>query len=174
MLVRLYSKSFKLGFNTMWTKNFQMYKSGFIKGRGTRDQIANIPWIIEKTREFQEKKNLLLLHWLHGSLCVDHKKLWKILREMGIPCHHTCLLRNLILDQKKQLELDMEQQTGIPNWERSMSRPYIVTWLFNFYAEYIMWNARLDGSQAGIKIPRRNINNFRYADNTTLMAGSEE
>ena len=76
--------------------------------------------------------------------------------------------------KKEQLELDMEQQTGIPNWERSMSRPYIVTWLFNFYAEHIKWNAGLDEAQAGIKIARRNIDNLRYTDDTILMAESQE
>ena len=75
--------------------------------------------------------------------------------------------------KKQQLELDMERQTG-SNGERSMSRLYIVTGLFNLYAEYIMWDAGLDEAQAGIKTARRNINNLRYADDTTLMAESEE
>ena len=75
-------------------------QAGFRKGRGTRDQIANIHWIIKRTREFQ-KINLLLLYWLHQSLdCVDHNKLWKILKEMGIPDHLTCLLRNLYTGQE--------------------------------------------------------------------------
>ena len=76
--------------------------------------------------------------------------------------------------KKEQLELDMEQQTGIPNWERSMSRLYIVTCLFNFYAEHIKWNAGLDEAQAGIKIARRNIDTLRYTDDTILMAESQE
>ena len=84
-------------------------QAGFRKGRGTRDQIANIHWIIEKAREFQEN---IYFYWLCQSLCVDHIKLWKILKEMGIPDHTTCLLRNLYAGQKQQLELDMEQQTG--------------------------------------------------------------
>ena len=75
--------------------------------------------------------------------------------------------------KKQQLELDMEQQTG-SNQERSMSRLYIVTLLFNLCTEYTMWSARLDESQAGIKMARRNINDFRYADDTTLMAESKE
>ena len=85
-------------------------QAGFSKGRGTRDQIANICWIIEKAREFQ-KKHLLLLRWLHQSLCVDYSKLWKMLKEMGIPDHLTCLLRNLYAGQEAT-ELDLEQQTG--------------------------------------------------------------
>ena len=74
-------------------------QAGFRKGRGTRDQIANIHWIIEKPREFQ-KKHLLLLYWLHQSLCVDHNKLWKILKEMGITDHLTYFLRNLYASQE--------------------------------------------------------------------------
>ena len=75
--------------------------------------------------------------------------------------------------KKQQLELDMEQQL-VQNWERRMSRLYIVTLLFNLYAEYIVWNARLGEAQAGIKISVRNINNLRCTDDTTLMAVSEE
>ena len=79
-------------------------QAGFRKGRGTRDQIADICWIMEKAREFQEN--------IYFSLCVDHNKWWKILKEMGIPDHLICLLRNLYAVRKQQLELDMEQQTG--------------------------------------------------------------
>ena len=88
--------------------------------------------------------------------CVDHNKLWKILKEMRIPGHLTCLLRNLYAGQ--------EAHQG---WILSPC-------LFNLYADYILQNTRLDEAQAGIKIARRNINNFTYADYTTLMAESEE
>ena len=91
--------------------------------------------------------------------CVDHNKLYKIIKEMGIPDHLTCLLRNMYAGQKQQLELDMEKWTG-SKLGKNMSRLYIVTLLFNLYAEYIMWNARLDEVQAGIKISGRNINNL--------------
>ena len=89
----------------------------FRKGRGTRDQIGNIPWIIEKAREFQENKTkqniyLCFIDYAKAFDCVDHNKLWEILKEMGIPDHLTCLLRNLYAGQEAQLELDMEQQTG--------------------------------------------------------------
>ena len=87
---------------------------------------------------------------------MDHNKLWKILREMGIPDHLACFLRNLYAGQET-IEPDMEQQAGS-----------------KLGKEYIMWNARLDEAQAGIKTARRNINNFRYADDTTVMAESEE
>ena len=92
------------------------------------------------------------------------------MKEMGIPDHLTCLLTYMQV-RKQQLELDNRL---VPNRKRSTSRLYIVTLLFNFYAEYIMRNAGLEEAQAGIKTARRNINNLRYADDTTLMAESEE
>jgi len=114
-----------------------------------------------------------LFDYARGFDCVDHNKLYKITKEMGIPDHLTCLLRNMYAGQKQQLELDMEQWTG-SKLGKSMSRLYIVTLLFNLYAEYIMWNARLDEAQAGIKTARRNINNLRYAEDITFTAESEE
>ena len=85
---------------------------GFRKGRGTRDQIANIHWITEKAREFQKNIYFCFIDYAKAFDCVDHNKLWKILKEMGILNHLPCLLRNLYAGQKQQLELDMEQQTG--------------------------------------------------------------
>ena len=87
-------------------------QAGFRKGRGTRDQIANICWIIEKAREFQKNIYFCFIDYAKAFDCVDHNKLWKILQEMGIPDHLTYLLRNLYASQEQQLELDMEQQTG--------------------------------------------------------------
>ena len=84
----------------------------FRKGRGTRDQIANIRWIMEKTREFQENIYFCFIDYAKAFDCVDHNKLWKILKELGIPDHLTCLLRNHMQVRKQQLELDMEQQTS--------------------------------------------------------------
>ena len=87
-------------------------QAGFRKSRGTRDQIASICWIIEKAREFQKNINFYFIDYAKAFDCVDHNNLWKILQEMGIPDHLTCLLRNLYAGKKQQLELDMEQQTG--------------------------------------------------------------
>ena len=87
-------------------------QAGFRKGRGTRDQIANIRRFIEKAREFQKNIYFYLIDYAKDFGCVDHNKLWKILKEMGVPDHMTCLLRNLYAGQKPQLELDMEQQTA--------------------------------------------------------------
>ena len=129
--------------------------------------ILPTPWTIEKAREFQ-KKHLFLLSWLCRSLCMDHNKVWKILKEMEIPDHLTCLLGNLYAGQ----EATVRTRHGTKDWfqiGKGVRQGCILSpCLFNFYAEYIMWNARLDEAQTGIKIARRNINNLRYADDTTL------
>ena len=97
----------------MWTVNYQFtyVQAGFKKGRGTRDQIANIRWIIKKAREYQKNIYFCFLDYTKAIDCVDHSKLWKILQEIGIPDHLTCLLRNLYVGQEEQLEPDMKQQT---------------------------------------------------------------
>ena len=100
--------------------------AGFRKGRGTRDQIANICWIIGKAREFQ-KKNICFIDHAKAVDCVDHNRLWEILKEMGIPDHLTCLLRNLYAGQEATVRTG--RGTKVPNRERSMSRLYIVTLL---------------------------------------------
>ena len=110
-LVKWCSKFSKPGFSNTWTMNFQMFKAGFRKARGTRDQIANICWIMEKAREFQKNIYFCFIDYAKAFDCVDHNKLWKILKDMGIPDHLTCLLRNLYAGQEAT-ELDMEQQTG--------------------------------------------------------------
>ena len=145
----------------------------FRKGRGTRDQIANIRWIIKKAREFQKNIYLCLIDYAKAFDCVDHNKLWKILKEMGIPDHLTCLLKNLYASQEATVRTGHGTdwfQIGNGVCQGCILSPC----LFNLYAEYIMRNAGLEESQAGIKIARRNINNLRYADDTTLTAESEE
>ena len=91
--------------------NYEL-QTGFRKGRGTKDQIANICWIIEKAREFQKNIYFCFIDSTKAFECVNHNKLWKILKEMGIPDHLTCLLRTCMQVRKHQLELDMEKQTG--------------------------------------------------------------
>uniref|UniRef100_A0A4W2CGT2 RNA-directed DNA polymerase n=1 Tax=Bos indicus x Bos taurus TaxID=30522 RepID=A0A4W2CGT2_BOBOX len=149
-------------------------QAGFRKGRGTRDQIANIRWIMEKAREFQKNIYFCFLDYAKAFDCVDHNKLWKILKEMGIPDHLTCLLRNLYAGQ----EATVRTGHGTTDWfqiGKGVHQGCILSpYLFNLYAEYIMRNAGLEETQAGIKIAGRNINNLRYADDTTLMAESEE
>ena len=135
-------------------------QDGFRKGRGTRDQIANIHWITEKAREFQKNKHFCFVNYAKASDCVDHNKLWKIFKEMGIPDHLTCLLRNLDAGQ----EATLRTRHATTNWfqiSKGVRQGYILSpCLFNFYAEYIMRNAGLEEAQAGIKIARRNINNL--------------
>ena len=148
-------------------------QAGFRKGRGTRDQIANIHWIFEKAREFQKNIYFCFLDYAKAFDCVDHNKLWKILQEMGIPEHLTCLLRNLYAGQ----EATVRTGHGTIDWfqiGKGVRQGCILSpYLFNLYAEYIMKNAGLDEVQAGIKTAGRNINKLRYADDTTLMAESE-
>ena len=99
-LVKECSKFFKPGFKSTWTMNFQMFKLDLQKGRGSRDQTANIHWIIEKAKEFQKNIYFCFIDYAKDFDCVYHNKLWKILREMGIPDHLTCLLRNLYAGQE--------------------------------------------------------------------------
>ena len=87
-------------------------QAGFRKGRGTRDQMSNILWMTEKAREFQKIIYFCFIDYAKAFDCVDHSKLWKILKEMGIPDHLTCLLRNLYAGQEATVKMDMEQQTG--------------------------------------------------------------
>ena len=149
-------------------------QTGFRKGRGTRDQIANICCVIKKAREFQKSIYFCFINYAKAFDCVDHNALWKILKEMRIPDHLTCLLRNLYAGQ----EATVRTGHGTTDWfqiGKGVHQGYILSpCLFNLYAEYIMRNAGLDKAQAGIKIARKNINSLRYADDTTLMAESEE
>ena len=138
----------------------------FRKGRGTRDQIANIRWIIEKATESQKNIYFCFIYYAKAFDCLDHNKLWKILQELGIPDHLTCLLRNLYAGQ----EATVRTGHGTTDWFQIRKGVYQGCILSPclLYAEYIMWNARLDEAQARIKIARRNIHNFRYADDTPL------
>ena len=148
-------------------------QAGFRKGRGTRDQIANIRWIIEKAREFQ--KNI--------SFCfIDCKILWLCGQQQTVENSErngnisdlTCLLRNLYADQ----EAAVRTRHGTTDWfqvgKRLCQGCILSPWLFNLYVEYIMRNPGLDEAQAGFKIARSNMNNLRFTDDITLMAKSEE
>ena len=132
-------------------------QAGFIKARGTRDQIANIHWIIKKAREFQKNIYFCFIDYARAFDCVDHNRLWKILKEMGISHHLTCLLRNLYAGQ----EATVRTQLGTTDWFQIGKGLYIQSFciykglniqqgcilspcLFNLYAEYIMRNAGLD------------------------------
>ena len=149
-------------------------QAGFRKGKGTRDQIANMCWIIEKAREFQKNIYFCFIDYAKVFDYVDHNKLWKTLKEKGIPDHLTCLLRNLYAGQ----EATVRTGHGTTDWfqiGKAVRQTRILSpCLFNLYAEYIMRNAGLSEAQAGIKIAGRNINNLKCANGTALMAESEE
>ena len=160
-------------------------QAGFRNSRGTRDQIFNIRWIIKKAREFHShqqckrvpfQKNIYFcsIDYAKASDCVDHNKLWKILKEMGRPDHLACLLRNLYAGE----EAKVRTGHGTTDWfqiGKGVHQGCILSpCLFNFYAEYIMRNAGQEEAQTRTKILGRNINHLRYADVTTLMAESEE
>ena len=128
---------------------------------------------MEKAREFQKNIYFCFIDYAKAFDCVDHNKLWKTVKEMGIPAHLTCLLRNLYAGQEATVRTGHTTdwfQTGKGVCQGCILSPC----LFNLYAEYIMRNAGLAETQAGIKTAGRNINNLRYADDTTLMAESEE
>ena len=147
----------------------------FRKSRGVRDEIANIHSIIKK-QESSRKKNIYFcfIDYAKTFDCVDQNKLWEILKETGIPDNLTCLLRNLYAGQEATVRTDHRTidwfQIGKGVHQGCILSPL----LFNLYAKYLKNNVRLDEAQAGIKIAGRNINNLRYADDTTLMAESEE
>ena len=142
--------------------NFQLFKLDLEKA-----EEPEIKLIIKKAREFQKNSYKALD-------CVDHNKLWEILKEMGTSDHLTCLLRNLYAGQ----EATVRTGHGTTDWfqrGKGVRQGYILSpYLFNLYAEYINRNAGLDEAQAGVSIARRNINNLRYADDTTLTAESKE
>ena len=137
-------------------------QAGFRKGRGTRDQIANIHWIIKKARV--SEKHLLLLYWLYGS-----PQTRKILKEMGTLDHLTCLLRNLYSGQDATVRTRHRPTHWFQIEKRVLQGSVLSPCLCNLYAEHIMWNVRLDEAQVGVKISGRNISNLRYAEDTILM-----
>ena len=147
---------------------------GFRKDRGTRDQIANIHWTIEKERELQKNIYFCFTDYAKAFDCVHHNNLCKILQEMGISDHFTCLVRNLYADQ----EITVRTGHGTMDWfqiGKGVHQGCLLSpCLFNLYVEYTMQNAGLDESQAGIKISGRTINILRYADDITVMTESEK
>ena len=142
--------------------------------KGIIDLIANIHWIIEKAWEFQKNIYFWFIDYTKAFDCVDHNKLWKVLKEMEIPDHLTCLLRNLHACQ----EATVRTGYGAMDWfqiGKGVRQNYILSpCLFNLFAGHIMQNAQVNESQTVIKIAWKNMNNLRSADDTTLMAESQE
>ena len=137
-----------------------MFKLDFKRQR-TRDQIANICWIIENVREFQKKIYFSFINYVKAFDCVDLNKLWKILKRMGMPDHLTCLLRNLCAGQEATVRI----RHGRTDWSQIgkgvCQGCILIPCLFNLYGEYIMRNTGLEEAQAEVEIARRNINNLR-------------
>ena len=127
LLARSCSKSSKLGFNSTWNCEIPDVQAVFRKDRETRDQTVNIRWIIEKAREFQKNTYFCSTDYTKAFDCIDHKKLWKILQEMGIPDPFTCRLKNLHSGQEAIVKNRTWNNRLVPNWKRSMSKLYIVT-----------------------------------------------
>ena len=161
------SKFPKRGVNNMWTENFQMFKLDLEK---SEEPEIKLPTSVgsqkkqESSRKISTSASLTMLKLFTVWITTN----WKILTEMGIPDHVACLLRNLYAGQEATVRTRHEKidwfQIGKGVYQGCILSPC----LFNVYEEYIMWNSRLDEAQAGIKIARRNINNLRYADDTTL------
>ena len=149
-------------------------QAGFWKGRGTRDQITSIHWIIENAKEFQKNIYFCFIDYAKAFDCVDHNRLWKIIKEMGLPDHLICLLINLYAGQAATVKTGHGTTDWFKIGERVHQGYILSPCLFNLYAKYIMQNAGLDEAQAGIKIARRNISNLRYEDDTNLMAENKE
>ena len=152
--------------------NFQMFKLILEKAKEPEIKLPTSAGSSKK-QEFQKNNYFCIIDYAKAFDCVDHNNVWKILKEKGIPDHLSCLLRNLYAGQ------EATDRTGHgTDWfqigKRVCQGCILSPCLFNLYAEYIMRNARLDEAPAGIKIAGRNINNLSYADDTTLMAESEE
>ena len=162
MLVKQCSKFSKWGFNSMWTENFQMFKLDLEKQRNQRSNYQH-PLDHGKSKGFQKNFYFCFIDYTKALNCVDHGKLWKF-----------CLLRNLYGGKKQQLELDVEQQSGSKLWKEYVKAVYCHPAYLTFMQSTSWEMAGLEEAQAGIKIAGRNINNLRYADDTTLMAESKE
>ena len=170
-VAKKYSKFSKPGINR--TVNFQMFKVNLEKAEEPEIKLPTS--VVSSKKQERSRKHLLLLYWLCQTFdSVDHNKMWIILQEIGIADHLTCLLRNLCAGQ----EATVRTRHGTTHWYqvgKGIRQGCILSpCLFNLHAEYIMQTAGLGEAQAGIKIAWRNINNLRYADDTTLMAESKE
>ena len=170
---RFFSKSFKLSFTSVWTESFQMFKLDLEKAEEPEIKLPTLVWSWRKQENSKETSPSSSLSTLKPlTVCVTTN--WKILKKMRIPDHLTCLLTNLYVSQETSVRTgrgrtdQFKVEKGV--WQSCILSP---CW-FNFYAKDIMWNAGLDESQAGIKIARKNSNNLRYSDDTTLIVESKE
>ena len=153
--------------------NFQMFKLDLEKAEESDIKLPTSNESLKK-QEFQKNIYFCFIDYTKAFDCVDQNKLWRILQKMGISDHLTFLLRNLYADQETTVRIGHRTTDWFQIGKGVHQGRILLPWLFNLYGKYIMWNARLEEAKAGIKISRRNINNLRYADDTTLMAESEK
>ena len=174
MLAKECSKFSKPGFNSTSTENFQMFKLNLEKAEEPEIKLPKYTGSLKKQESSRKNIYFCFIDYAKAFDCVDHNKLWKILKEVGLLDHLTCFLRNLYAGQ----EATVRTGHGIMDWfqiGKGVRQGCILSpCLFNLHAEHIMKNARLDEAQAGIKIAGRSINNLRYADDTTFIAENEE
>ena len=170
MLRRLCSKSFNLGFISIWTENIQMYKQGFWRGRGTSSKIANIHWIIEKAREFQ--KTIWFIDYSKAFDCIDHNILWKILKEIEVPDHFTYPEKPVCRSGSNRTGHGTTDwfQGGKGRCQGYTLSPAYLTYIQSTSCRMLGW---MDHKME-IRIAGRNINNLRSTDNATLIPESEE
>ena len=173
-LAKWCSKFSKPGLNSMWTVNFQMFKLDLEKSEEPEVKLPTFIGSLKKQESSRKNIYFCIIDYAKAFDCVDHNRLWKILQELWVPSHVTCLLKNLYAGQ----EATVRTGHGITDWfqiGKGVSQGCILSpCLLNLYAEYIMGNAGLDEAQAGINTAGRNINNLRYADDTTFMAESKK
>lgn len=149
-------------------------QAGFRRGRGTRDQIANIRWIMEKAREHQKDVYLCFIDYSKAFDCVNHAKLWNILRSMGVPEHLILLMRNLYIGQEATVRTEFGETEWFKIRNGVRGGCILSPYLFNCYSEYVMRTAQLENTTAGIHIGGEIIINLRYTDDTTLLAENKE
>ena len=158
----------------MWTENFQTFKLDLEKAEEPEIKLPTSVGSQKKQESSRKTSYFCFIDYAKAFDCVDHNKLWKILKEMGIPDHLTCFLRNLYAGQEATVRTGHGTTHWFKIWKGVRQVCILSPCLFNLYAEDIMWNARLDEAQAGLKASRKNINNLRYANDTTFMAESKE
>ena len=154
-------------------REMSIEQAGFRKGRGTRDQIANLRWIMERSREFQRPIYMCFIDYSKAFDCVDHPTLWNMMREMGIPAHMIQVIRSLYIGQKARVRTESGVTESFDIGKGVRQGCILSPYLFNLYSEYIMRQADLGELEIGVRIGGRKINNLRYADDTTLLAESK-
>ncbi|CAI9734548.1 Hypothetical predicted protein [Octopus vulgaris] len=160
--------------NTTIERELPEVQAGFRNGRGTRDHIANLRWIMEKAREYQQKLYMCFIDYSKAFDSIDHDKVWKCLKKMGTPLHLVQLIRSLYRNQVTTVRTPYGDTDWFEIGKGTRQGCILSPAAFNMYAEKVMRNAGLEDSSIGMRIRERNINNLRYADDTTLLAENKD